>query len=460
MAKQTAPVQKNQTIELHFEDLTHEGEGVGKINGYPLFVPYALPGEEATVKVVKVKKNFGFGKLLEVKNRSKNRVNPPCNVYYKCGGCQLQHMGYDMQLEMKRNQVKSNLRKVAHLDHVPVHPMIGMEDPWRYRNKVQMPVGEKDGELITGFYRKRSHDIISDMETCVVQDELNDRSIHAVRRIANSLGISAYDEKSDSGVLRHIMVRTGRETNDTMIVLVTRTEKLPHQEALIRELTETFPHVKSIVHNINDKRTNVVLGSKTNVIWGDEYIYDTIGNIRFAISAKSFYQINPQQTTRLYEKALEYANIDESDVVVDAYCGIGTISLFLAQQAKKVYGIEVVPEAIDDANVNAELNGITNTEFTVGEAEKVMPEWKEAGLEPDVIIVDPPRKGCDPELLQAMIDMNPRRIVYVSCNPSTLARDLRILEDGGFGTKEIQPVDMFPQTNHIEAVCRVERENS
>lgn len=458
MAKQTAPVKKNQTITLTFEDLTHEGNGVGKIDGYPLFVPYGLPGEEAEVKVVKVNKNFGFGKLVEVRQASSERVEPPCDVYYKCGGCQLQHMSYARQLAMKQNQVKNVMRKIAHMEHVPVHPTIGMKDPWRYRNKVQIPVGDKHGELITGFYQKRSHQIIDDMDTCVIQDDSNDRLVEAVRRIADRLGIKAYDEKQNRGVLRHIMVRTGRETNDAMIVIVTRTEKLPHQDKLIKELTETYPHIKSIVHNVNSQRTNVILGKKTKVIWGETYIYDTIGDIRFAISAKSFYQVNPPQTKVLYDKALEYAKLGANDIVVDAYCGIGTISLFLAQQAKKVYGIEVVPEAISDAKMNAKLNGITNTEFVVGEAEKIMPWWKAQGLRPDVIVVDPPRKGCEVEFLQAMIEMEPKRIVYVSCNPSTLARDLKILDEGGYETKEVQPVDMFPQTNHVETITLLQRQ--
>ncbi|MUK88419.1 23S rRNA (uracil(1939)-C(5))-methyltransferase RlmD [Ornithinibacillus sp. L9] len=460
MAKQEVPVKKNETITITFEDLTHEGSGVGKIDGYPLFVPYGLPGEEAVVKVVKVNKKFGFGKLLEVKNPSPDRVEPPCDVFYKCGGCQIQHMSYKMQLEMKQNQVKNVMRKIAHLDHVPVHPTIGMEDPWRYRNKVAIPVGEKEGELITGFYQMRSHQIIEDMDTCVVQDDANDRIVEGTRRIASRLGIKAYDEQKHRGVLRHIMVRTGRETKEAMVVLITRTKELPHKEELIRELTETYPHIKSIVHNVNSRRTNVIMGNETNVLWGEEYIYDSIGNVRFAISAKSFYQINPPQTKKLYEKALEYANTGESDTVIDAYCGIGTISLFLAQKAKKVYGVEIVPEAINDANINAKLNGITNVEFAVGEAEKVMPKWKDEGLDPDVIVVDPPRKGCDKSLLQAMIEMNPKRIVYVSCNPSTLARDLRILEDGGYETKEVHPVDMFPQSMHVEAVCWLERKVS
>jgi 23S rRNA (uracil1939-C5)-methyltransferase len=457
MAKQAIPVKKNDTITLRFEDLTHEGNGVGKIDGYPLFVPYALPGEEATVKVVKVNKNFGFGKLLEVKSPSPERVEPPCDVFYKCGGCQIQHMSYNLQLSMKQQQVKNVMRKIAHLDHVPVHPTIGMEDPWRYRNKVSIPVGEKDGELITGFYQMRSHQIIDDMDTCVVQEDLNDRMVEAVRRIANRVGIEAYDEKSHTGVLRHIMVRSGRETKETMIVLITRTKNLPHVNELIRELTETYPNVKSIIHNINPARTNVILGDQTKVLWGQEYIYDSIGRVRFAISAKSFYQVNPTQTKQLYEKALEYAAINEDDTVIDAYCGIGTISLFLAQKAKKVYGVEVVPEAIKDAKMNAKLNGMTNVEFAVGTAEEVMPRWKDEGLKPDVIVVDPPRKGCDEGLLGAMIEMGPKRIVYVSCNPSTLARDLRILEDGGYETKEVQPVDMFPQSMHIESVTWLER---
>ncbi|MFD1360795.1 23S rRNA (uracil(1939)-C(5))-methyltransferase RlmD [Lentibacillus salinarum] len=458
MAKQAAPVKKNETVTLQFEDLTHEGSGVGKINGYPLFVPFALPGEEGDVKVVKVNKNFGFGKLLNLTKSSPERVEPPCDVFYKCGGCQVQHMSYDMQLDMKQEQVKNAMRKIAHLADVPVHPIIRMEDPWRYRNKVQMPVGEKDdGELRTGFYQKRSHRIIEGMETCNIQDEVNDRMVEAVRRIADRLGISAYDEQNDTGVLRHIVVRTGEVTNDTMIVIITRTTELPHQDELVKELIQTYPHIKSIVHNINNRKTNSIWGKTSHAIWGEDYIYDQIGDIKFAISARSFYQVNPPQTKKLYDKALEYAKIGSHDTVVDAYCGIGTISLFMAQEAKKVYGVEVVPEAVDDAKKNAKLNGITNATFYVGEAEKVMPWWTAQGMRPDVIVVDPPRKGCDEELLKAMLGMEPKRIVYVSCNPSTLARDLRILEDGGYATQEVQPVDMFPQTHHVEAVCWLEK---
>ncbi|MGJ9458363.1 23S rRNA (uracil(1939)-C(5))-methyltransferase RlmD [Oceanobacillus sp. CF4.6] len=455
MAKHTTPVNKNDTITLTFEDLTYEGNGVGKIDGYPLFVPNVLPGEEAIVKVVKANKNFGFGRLLELKNESPERVTATCHVH--CGGCQLQHMSYQLQLEMKQNQVKNVMKKVAHLDHVPIHTIIGMENPFHYRNKVQIPVGEKNGELITGFYQKRSHRILENMDACTIQDELINEIINETRQIANRIGVKAYNEEKHNGELRNIMVRTGHATNEAMVVLVTRTDKLPNKDVLIQELTEKFPQIRSIIQNVNEKRTSVILGDKTKVLWGEEYIYDKIGDIKFAISAKSFYQVNPVQTKTLYDKALEYAKIGSNDVVIDAYCGIGTISLFLAQKAKKVYGIEVVPEAINDAKMNAQLNGITNAEFHVGEAERVMPKWKEKGIKPDVIVVDPPRKGCEVDFLQAMIDMQPKRIVYVSCNPSTLARDLRILEDSGYETKEVQPVDMFPQTPHVEAVTWLEK---
>lgn len=456
MAKLAPPVEKNQTIELTFEDLTHDGDGVGKVDGYPLFVPYALPGETAQVKVIKTKKNFGFGKLMEITKPSPARVEPPCNVYIQCGGCQLQHMSYQLQLEMKQKQVQNAMKKIGHLEHVPVHPALGMDDPWRYRNKIQIPTAERNGEMITGFYRKRSHDIIEDMETCVIQDEVNDRMVEAVRRIASRLGISAYNEETHRGDLRHIMVRTGQQTSETMIVLVTRMNELPYAKELVAELHETYPQIKSIVQNINKERTNVILGRKTKLLWGEEYIYDTIGDIKFAISAQSFYQVNPAQTKVLYDQALAYANLSGNETVIDAYSGIGTISLFLAQKAKKVYGVEIVPQAVSDAKMNAKLNHMDNAEFYVGKAEEVMPWWKAQGLNPDVIVVDPPRKGCEEDLLQAMIDMKPKRIVYVSCNPSTLARDLRFLEDGGFETKQVQPVDMFPQTGHIECVAEIE----
>lgn len=455
MSKKNVPVQKNETVIVNIEDLTSEGSGVGKIDGYPLFIPNTLPNEKCEVKVIKVNKNFGFGKLNKVIEASPERVEPT----HQCGGCQLQHMSYPLQLQMKQDQVKNVMKKVAHLEDVPVHPVLGMDHPFGYRNKVQLPVGERNGRLITGFYQPRSHRIMETTEPCNVQDEMINSIIDTARDTASDLGIRAYDEKGHRGVLRHLMVRIGKSMNEAMIVFVTRSSKLPHQEKLVKAIRDKHPEVKSIMHNINPKRTNVIFGDKTNLLWGEEYIHDKIGDLTFAISAKSFYQINPKQTEVLYNKALEYAAIESDDIVIDAFCGIGTISLFLAQKAKKVYGVEIVPEAISDAKKNAKLNRITNAEFVVGAAEKVMPWWTTQGLRPDVIVVDPPRKGCDEELLQAMVDMDPKRIVYVSCNPSTLARDLRILEDNGYATKEIQPVDMFAQTTHVESVALIQKKN-
>lgn len=457
MTSRLVPVQKNDIIEVKFEDMTHDGSGVAKIDGYTLFVPFGLPGERANVKVLKTKKNYGYGKLLDVITESEFRVTPECLIYDRCGGCQLQHMSDEGQLLYKHKQVKDALVRIGHLNDVTVHPVIGMDNPWRYRNKGQVPVGEDNGSLMTGFYQKGSHRIVP-MEECLIQEEANDNVIRVVRKLASKLGIRAYDEKNHRGVIRHIIAKYGRKTGEVMVVIITRTKDLPHKNRLIEQIVEHIPNVKSIVHNVNPKRTNVIFGDETNVIWGEPYIYDYIGDIKFAISARSFYQVNPIQTKVLYDKALEYAQLTGNETVIDAYCGIGTISLFLAQQAKKVYGVEVVGQAIADAKRNARLNGIENAEFFVGEAEKVIPWWHKQGIQADVIVVDPPRKGCDEALLNTIIDMKPKRVVYVSCNPATLARDLRILEDGGFETKEVQPVDMFPQTGHVELVALMSRE--
>ncbi|MDQ0351881.1 23S rRNA (uracil1939-C5)-methyltransferase [Alkalibacillus filiformis] len=454
MGKANAPVKKNQFIDLTFSDLTHEGDGVGKIDGYPVFVQYALPGEQAKVKIIKVKKNLAFGKLIELYEESPDRIEPPCDVFYKCGGCQIQHMTYERQLTMKQKQVQDVMKKIAQMPDVPVHPTIGMDEPWAYRNKVQIPVGKRHGKVITGFYQKRTHNII-DMDTCPVQSESNDKIVREMRAIIDELEIEPYNEETHEGVIRHLVLRTGYHTNEVMVVIVTKTKDLPHKQELIEKIKELDSNIKGVIHNVNPKQTNVIMGQESKTLWGEDVIIDKIHDLEFAISAHSFYQVNPEQTEKLYDQALKYAQLSGKETVIDAYCGIGSISLFLAKHAKKVYGVEVVPQAVDDAKANAKRNHINNAEFFVGEAEKVMPWWKAQGLNPDVIVVDPPRKGCDEELLQAMIDMQPERIVYVSCNPSTLARDLKILSEGGFETKEIQPVDMFPQSNHIESVAQL-----
>ncbi|MED1715668.1 23S rRNA (uracil(1939)-C(5))-methyltransferase RlmD [Bacillus paralicheniformis] len=456
--KQKAPVQKNEYYNVVFEDLTHEGAGVAKVDGFPIFVPNALPEEKAQIKVTRVKKGFAFGRLIDLKEESRFRTDAPCPIYKQCGGCQLQHINYEGQLLYKQKQVKDVLERIGKLDlsRITVHPTLGMEDPWNYRNKAQVPVGEREGGLIAGFYQQRSHEII-DMNECLIQQTENDRVVQAIKEICGKYGIKAYNEERHKGWLRHIMVRYGAVTGEMMVVFITRTNDFPHKAKIVEEITAAFPHVKSIVQNINPKKTNVIFGDETTVIWGEEYIYDTIGEIKFAISARSFYQVNPEQTKVLYDKALEYAELNGEETVIDAYCGIGTISLFLAKQAKKVYGVEIVPEAIEDAKRNAELNGIENAEFEVGEVEVVIPKWYKEGIKADTLVVDPPRKGCDEALLRTILEMKPKRVVYVSCNPGTLARDLRVLEDGGYETREVQPVDMFPHTSHVECVVLVSR---
>ncbi len=462
-ADKSYPVEIGQHVELTITGLNHEGAGVGRHEGYTLFVPCALPGELVRAKVVHAKKSFGFAELTEILSPSPHRMNPPCPVFDRCGGCSLQHLSYTEQLAHKRQLVKDNLQRIGGFsvdgaDAVVVHPTIGMDDPWRYRNKAQVPIGERDGVLIGGFYAERSHEII-DMDACLIQHEANDAVVNAVKRIAARLGIEPYDEVAHTGLLRHVVSKVGAKTGEIMVVLVTTEDFIPHRDLLIEAIRQQVPGVKSIVQNVNPNRTNVIFGDKTVTLWGSDVIYDTIGGIRFAISARSFYQVNPVQTEILYNKTLEYAGLTGEETVIDAYCGIGTISLFLAQKAKRVYGVEIVPEAIADAKRNAELNGIANVTFAVGAAEVVIPEWKQNGITADVIVVDPPRKGCDEALLATILQMKPARVVYVSCNPSTLARDLKILADQ-YELAEVQPVDMFPHTDHVECVILMVRKGA
>lgn len=454
MAKIQAPVKIKDVLYVTFTDLTHEGKAVAKVEGYPLFVEGALPDETGEIEVTKLNKGYGFAKLIRLDQTVLERVKPPCSVYDECGGCQLQHMTYEGQLKMKYNQVRNVMDRIAKLPDVPVHPVLGMKEPWRYRNKAQVPVGMNNGRIVAGFYKKQSHDII-DMTECLIQHEQSDTIIQKVKDICAANGVMPYDEQRHKGVLRHVMARIGYTTGEMMAVLITRTAELPNKEAIIKDIRDAIPGITSIVQNVNPDKTNVIFGNQTRTLWGEDVIYDLIGDVKFAISARSFYQVNPVQTEVLYEKALEFADLTGDEVVIDAYCGIGTISLFLAKKAKEVYGVEIVPQAIEDAKKNAALNGITNAQFTAGKAEEVIPAWHKQGIRPDVIVVDPPRKGCDEALLQTILEMKPKRVVYVSCNPGTLARDLRILEDGGYKTREVQPVDMFPHTVHVECVALI-----
>ncbi|MBD7986104.1 23S rRNA (uracil(1939)-C(5))-methyltransferase RlmD [Sporosarcina sp. Sa2YVA2] len=450
-------VQQNDRLNVYVEDLTHDGSGVAKVEGYPLFIPGALPGEQVEVKVGKTLKNYGFAKLLNVIEASPQRVEPPCPVFWDCGGCQMQHLSYEGQLIQKQKQVRDVMDRIAKLPDVPVHPVKGMDNPWRYRNKSQIPFGEQNGRIISGFYKSRTHQIV-DTDVCIIQSEEADELMATLKREMLILGMDAYNERTHKGMLRHLIVRKGKATGEVMVVLVTSKRKFPQQEAVVTMIKRVIPEVTSIMHNVNSEKTNVIFGNETSCLYGKSFIIDSIGDIDFEISARSFYQVNPEQTEVLYGQALEYAQLTGSETVIDAYCGIGTISLFLAQQAKEVYGVEIVPQAIEDAKRNAELNGIDNAHFEAGPAEEVIPKWYEQGKRFDVLVVDPPRKGCDEKLLQTILTYKPKRVVYVSCNPGTLARDLRILEDGGYKTQEVQPVDMFPQSSHVECVALIELE--
>lgn len=453
-------VEKNKEYIFDIISQGYEGEGIAKIdNKYPIFIEGALKGEKVKVRIVKVNKNFAYGKLMEVLEASEEKVNPPCAIYKRCGGCKLQHASYKAQLDFKWDRVKDCVSKIGKLDPSIVKYPLGMENPWRYRNKVQLPIGLINGEVKIGFFAPRSHDII-DMESCLIQDEIGDKVVKLTREWIEKFNIRPYNvdgEYDEKGIVRHIMIRRGFTTNEVMIVLVTNGENLPHKEEFVDLMVKNIPGIKSVIQNINSKKTNVILGLESKTLWGEDTISDYIGDFRFNISPLSFFQVNPTQTEVLYGKALEYANLTGNEEVFDAYCGTGTITLFLSQKAKKVYGVEIIPQAIDNAWINAKENKVENVEFFVGESEVVIPDLINKGVKADVVVVDPPRKGCDKKLLDAITNIDAKKIVYVSCDPSTLGRDLAILEENGYKTLEVQPVDMFPNTSHVETVVLLRR---
>ncbi len=450
------PVKKNEIYKLEIGGMTHEGQGVGRIDNFTVFVDGALKGEEVEIKVIKVNKSYAVGKLLKVIKVSPDRIEPPCGVYNRCGGCSLQHMSEKAALRFKTELVIESINRIGKLQDVKVNNTIGMQKPLNYRNKAQYPVGRHNDELKVGFYAKKSHDIV-DSPLCMIQHSISDKAKLIVKDFLRKNNISVYDETTGKGLVRHVMTRTGFNTGEVMVVLVLNGKSLPGQDKLVKLLTEEIPEIKSIVLNVNTANTNVILGSKNIVIYGEETIMDFIGKFMFRISPLSFFQVNPIQTEVLYNKALEYAGLTGQETVFDLYCGIGTISLFLSERAKKVYGVEVVEEAVKDAIVNAKLNGVDNVEFMVGEAERIIPDMYQRGIKADVVVVDPPRKGCDEVLLETLVSMEPQRIVYVSCNPATLARDLGFLAERGFKVLEVQPVDMFPWTAHVEVIVGIQR---
>ena len=444
-------VQKNQKLVVEIVDLSSEGAGVAKVDGYPIFVKDTLVGEKVEILVLRANKNYGFGKAINIIEASPDRVEPKCPVASKCGGCSIQHMSYDCQLKYKKNKVYQNLKRIGGFDDIEVEDTIGMDEPFYYRNKAQYPVGYDKG-IITGFYAANSHRII-DFDNCYIGSKRNKEILNKVKNFIVENNITAYDETTGRGIVRHILIREGHFTGEIMVCLIVNGSKFKYKTQLAEALKDV-EGVKSVSVNYNTTKSNVILGDKVETVYGSDFITDYIGDLKFEISPLSFFQVNPVQTQKLYGKALEYADLNGEEIVVDAYCGIGTISLFLAQKAKMVYGVEIVPQAIEDAKKNAKNNKIDNAEFYVGKSEEIVPElYKTKGVKPDVMVVDPPRKGCEESLLNLMLQMQPKRIVYVSCDSATLARDLKILcATNEYEIKKVQPVDMFPHTGHVETV--------
>ena len=457
-------MQKNDLVTVAIEDIGVGGEGIGKVDGYTLFIKDAIIGDVVEAKIVKAKKNYGYARLMNIVTPSENRVEKPaCPMARRCGGCQIQEMKYGAQLAFKEGKVRGNLERIGEvptelLDKV-MQPIVGMEEPFHYRNKAQFPIGtDKEGHIITGFYAGRTHSIIPNTD-CALGVAVNQKILEIILHFMENNHISAYDEEKHKGLVRHVLIRYGFKTDEIMVCLVINGEKLPHAEKLVDKLCK-ISGMTSITISVNKAKTNVIMGNEIKLLWGQTYITDYIGNVKYQISPLSFYQVNPVQTEKLYGLALDYADLNGNETVWDLYCGIGTISLFLAQNAKQVYGVEIVPQAIDDARNNAKINDITNAEFYVGKAEEVLPEYYKEyekthngeTAHADVIVVDPPRKGCEESLLQTIVDMQPEKVVYVSCDSATLARDLKFMEEHGYKVEKVQAVDQFGNTVHVETV--------
>ena len=459
-------MKKNDKVIVTIEDIGINGEGIGKVDGYTLFVKDAIIGDTVEAVITKPKKNYGYAKMLKIMDCSPHRVPAKCPVARQCGGCQIQELSYEAQLAFKTKKVRGNLERIGgftpeFLDRV-MEPICGMDTPFHYRNKAQFPIGtDKEGNVITGFYAGRTHQIIPTME-CALGVSVNQEILGIIVDFMNEYHLTAYDEETQRGLVRHVLIRYGFTTKEIMVCLVINGDNLPHSEKLVDKLVQ-INGMTSITYSINRENTNVIMGKEIRLLWGQSYITDYIGNVKYQISPLSFYQVNPAQTETLYGLALEYAQLTGGETVWDLYCGIGTISLFLAQKAKKVYGVEIVPQAIEDARNNAKINDMENVEFFVGKAEEVLPEYyaeyeRQHGKKAyaDVIVVDPPRKGCDETLLDTMVKMQPKRIVYVSCDSATLARDLKYLCEKGYELKKVKPVDQFPMTTHVEVIIKMQ----
>ena len=450
---------KNDIVEVEIMDLSHDGAGVAKVDGFVFFVENALPGEVIKMRVLKLRKNSGFGKVEEYITKSAYRNEDINTDYLRTGIADLGHLTYAEQLTFKRKQVIDNLYKTAGISDVDVAETIGMETPYAYRNKAQVPVRRVQGQLETGFFRKNSHDLMP-IEDYYIQDKEIDKLINFTRDLLRRFDIKPYDEKDQAGLIRNIVVRRGHYTGEMMLVLVVTRPKIFRIDQMIEKIIAEFPAVKSIVQNINDKNTNAIFGSEFHTLYGDDTITDSMLGNSYKISAQSFYQINTEMAEKLYQTAIDFSELTPNDVVIDAYSGIGTIGLSFAKKVKAVYGVEVIEETVKDAENNAVINGITNTHYVAATAEDAMVEWTNQGIQPDVILVDPPRKGLTESFIRTSVAMQPRKITYVSCNPATMARDIKLYQELGYKLTKVQPVDLFPQTHHIECVgllTRVER---
>lgn len=450
--KEKLSVKKNERYTLDIIDLSYEGMGVAKIDGYPLFIENALPGERVEVLVVKVGNKFGYGKVEKWLTESPDRQPLKDNRLLRTGIAPLAHLNYEQQLLFKQKQVENVMSKIAKMPEVDILPSIPMENPVGYRNKAQIPVRRMDGRLATGFYKKNSHELV-EIEDYYIQDPAIDEAIKRVRDILQRFQVRGYNEAKNEGQIRHIIIRRGHYSHEMMVVLVTRKEKFFKGKEIASIIHEELPEVVSVIQNINEEKTNVILGDKEKVLYGRSYIEDQLLGKTYRISSKSFYQVNTEQTEKLYQTAIEFAALQKEDTVIDAYSGIGTIGLSLADKVKEVYGMELVPEAIEDAQFNALTNKIENAHYEVGKAETVMKKWQDKGVKPSVIVVDPPRKGLDARFIASAIDMAPAKLVYISCNPATFARDAKLFAESGYEVKKVQPVDLFPQTHHVELVA-------
>lgn len=453
--EQLVIIEPNQTFPLTIKRLGINGEGVGYFKKTVVFVPGALPGEEVVVEATKIHPKFAEAKIKKIRKKSEYRVQPLCPVYDQCGGCQLQHLAYPQQLKEKRDIIIQSLERHTKLpiEQINIKETIGMEDPWGYRNKNQFQVKQKDGKVLAGLYGLNSHQLIN-IENCAVQHPQTNEATAKVKQILEELKIPIYNEKTRKGIVRTIVTRVGVQTGELQVVLITNQKELPKQDQFIEEVQKRLPQVKSIVQNVNEQKTSLIFGEETYGLAGEDYIQETLGDLQFELSARTFFQLNPQQTIKLYNEVKRAAALTGKEKVVDAYCGVGTIGLWLADQAAEVRGMDIIAESIDDAKKSSKRHGFTHTKYVPGKAEEVLPKWVKKGWHPDVVVVDPPRTGLDGQLLQTILQVKPSKVIYVSCNPSTLAKDLDTLSKS-YQVEYIQPVDMFPQTSHVECVSRL-----